>query len=456
MFWARGKARPYEPARFNRQTKNLRDQYPVMQSTAPYTPTTDVRWLALFCFARTAFSSIFTIYSAAIPLLRIDWQMSAARSGMIQSAWHIGYMVSLFAVGFLCDRFGAKRTYMWSAVAAGLSALVFAVFSSGFWSGLALYGLAGLCSGGSYTPGLTIIAERFSPSTRGRAMGFYLAASSLGYALSIMLASRLFPLGGWRLAFLVTCCMPAAGLVLSMVTLRGTPNIVHAANRGKEMRKAIPTVLKNKPALLSMLAYTFHCWELLGMWAWLPAFLAAAAQGAPGRNGSETAIGFGVLLSGLTYFTSMLGSLAGGNLSDKWGRTRTLLLFSCISLGFSFTFGWMASWPLSLLFLVAAFYNLTSIADSSIYSTALTELVEPPFIGAAYGVRSVLGFGAGAVSPWVFGLVLDVVRATPNASETLAWGLAWTSLGLGALPAPVMNWYLRRRPESIRMAHGLR
>ncbi len=119
--------------------------------------------------------------------------MSAAQAGMVQSAWHLGFLVSLFIVGFLGDRFGAKRTYLWSAIAAGTSALVFAVFASDFVSGALLYGFAGLCSGGSYTPGLTLIAERFPPATRGRAMGFFLAAGSLGFALSVVVSSRLFP-----------------------------------------------------------------------------------------------------------------------------------------------------------------------------------------------------------------------------------------------------------------------
>ena len=216
-------------------------------------------------------------------------------------------------------------------------------------------------------------------------------------------------------------------------------------------------MLKNKPALLSMLAYTFHCWELLGMWAWLPAYLAAAALTAAGPDEARaTAVGVGVLLSGFTYLTSMLGSLIGGTLSDRWGRTLTTLLFSCLSLVFSFTFGWMLGWSLAILFIIAACYNLASIADSSIYSTALTELVEPQHIGAAYAVRSVMGFGAGAVSPWIFGLVMDMVHGAPWSSERLAWGLAWTSLGLGALPSPLMNWWLRRRPEATRMARGLR
>jgi len=417
----------------------------------------DSCWLAFFCSARVAFSFIFTSYSAALPLLRSDWSMSAAQAGMVQSAWHLGYLVSLFTVGLLGDRFGAKRTYLWSAVAASASAFVFAAVASSFVSGAVLYGLAGLCSGGSYTPGLALIAERFPPATRGRAMGFYLAAGSLGYAVSVVVSSQLFPVGGWRLAFLVTCSLPAVGLAISLWALRDTPNIVHAGPDGRELWRAIPDVLNNKPALLSMLAYTFHCWELLGMWAWLPAYLATAAQAtSKGTDSHVAAVGVGVLLSGLTYLTSMLGSLVGGTLSDRWGRTSTILLFSCISLVFSFTFGWMLGWPLMVVFAVAACYNFASIADSSIYSTALTELVETSSIGGAYAVRSVMGFSAGVISPWCFGLVIDMVRGVPGAPERLAWALAWTTLGLGALAGPLMSWWLRRRPEAVQMARGRR
>jgi MFS family permease len=417
----------------------------------------EIRWLALFCTARMGFSFVFTTYSAALPLLKNDWMMSATQAGLVQSAWHLGFLVSLFTVGFLGDRFGAKRTYLWSAIAASISALTFAVFAGDFVSGALLYGFAGLCSGGSYTPGLALIAERFAPATRGRAMGFYLAAGSLGYALSVVLSSQLFPIGGWRLAFLVNCSMPLVGLAVSVWVLHDTANIVHAAPRFQDLWRSIPAVLKNKPALLSMLAYTCHNWELLGMWAWLPAYLGVAAQTTGGHAwASARAVEVGVLLSGLTYLTSMLGSLIGGDLSDRWGRCLTMLLFSCISLVFSFTFGWMMGWSLLILFAAAACYNLSSIADSSINSTALTELVEPRYIGAAYALRSVLGFGAGAISPWVFGLVLDLVRGMPQSSEKLAWGLAWTSLGLGALAGPLMTFWLRRRPEAVRMARGLR
>jgi MFS family permease len=101
-------------------------------------------------------------------------------------------------------------------------------------------------------------------------------------------------------------------------------------------------------------------------------------------------------------------------------------------------------------------YNFTGVGDSSIHSTTLTELINPRILGAAYSLRSVLGFGAGAVAPWVFGLVLDWGKGGPLQSETWAWGLAWSTLGVGGLLGPVATLRLRQLPESGRLAGGKR
>jgi len=66
-----------------------------------------------------------------------------------------------------------------------------------------------------------------------------------------------------------------------------------------------------------------------------------------------------------------------------------------------------------------------------------------------------MGFGAGIVSPWAFGFVLDAGRGG-GLSETAVWGLAWSVLALGALPGPLVAWSLRRMPESAAMAVGRR
>jgi MFS family permease len=62
----------------------------------------------------------------------------------------------------------------------------------------------------------------------------------------------------------------------------------------------------------------------------------------------------------------------------------------------------------------------------------------------AYAVRSVVGFGAGVVSPFVFGWALDAAGGSRSSTGAFAWGIAWSTLGLGALLGPVATWKLRR------------
>lgn len=428
-----------------------------MPSTAPATPGSappmgDARWLAWLCLSRLAFSLIFTVYSAVLPLVKDAWGMSAAEAGLVQSAWHGGYVVSLFVAGRLSERYGAKAVFLGMSYAACASALLFALFADGFRSALLLYGLTAICSGGSYTPGLALIAERFEPGRRGRAMGFYLAAASTGYAIALLGAGAVSPLAGWRAALLGAALATLAGAVLAHWVLRGTPNLVSPPAPGEAAGGSIRAVWRNRPARLAILAYSFHCYELLGMWAWLPAFLAASA--AVNGSAGAGAVGFGVALAGVAHLVGTIGSLSGGALSDRYGRTAVMLGMGLASLVFSLAFGWLMAAPLWLLTVIAIVYNITAIGDSSVYSTALTELVPHRLIGPAYAVRSVLGFGMAAVAPWVFGLVLDYGTPAGGEPGRVAWGLAWTSLAMGAVLGPWMSWKLRRTPEGAAMANG--
>jgi MFS family permease len=166
-------------------------------------------------------------------------------------------------------------------------------------------------------------------------------------------------------------------------------------------------------------------------------------------------VGLGAFLAGLTHLTSVAGSLIGGALSDARGRTAVMIVMASGSLACGFVFGWLVSAPLWVLVAVAMLYNLTGIGDSSVYSTALTEVVSARILGSAYAIRSVMGFGAGIVSPWVFGLVVDAGRSAAL-SQNAVWGLAWGVLALGALPGPLVALSLRRMPESAAMAEGKR
>jgi len=387
-------------------------------------------WLVGLCLSRLSFSVVSNAYAGVLPLVRQEWGMTAAQAATIQSAWHLGYLVSLFVVGMLADRYGARRTYLAGSLLATAAATAFAFGSHGHLSALLLYGLVGLCSGASYTPGLALIFQHAAPATRGSAMGWFLAASSLGYAAALVVVALLASVASWRAALVASAGSAALGAFFGWLALRRLPEVLPAAAPGRSLRRDIADTLRDRPAMAVNWAYTFHCWELLALWAWLPAFLAAAGSAAPG-GGS-----WGIGLAGLAHLCGAAGSIVGGAASDRWGRARVMLVLSLASLTGSFLFGWLAAWPLWLLVPIGALYNLCAIADSSVYSTALAESVPPSRLGTAYSVRSVMGFGAGAISPVVFGGALDLVRALHGPGSPYAWVLAWSTVGLGAILGP--------------------
>jgi hypothetical protein len=72
-------------------------------------------------------------------------------------------------------------------------------------------------------------------------------------------------------------------------------------------------------------------------------------------------------------------------------------------------------------------------------------------LGSALAVRSLLGFGAGALAQWAFGKVLDATNAGPPFSH---WGWAYCLLGAGGALGLLSTIWLRLRPESRRLAGG--
>ena len=377
-----------------------------------------------------------------LPLTQAEWGLAAKEAGLIQSAFHLGYLTSLFIVGFVADHYGAKRAYITTGIAACASPWAFVLFADGFWSAFWLHALTGLCQGGSYTPALALINDHVERTQRGRAMGFLIAGSSAGYAICLGVAGLALHFTGWRGALAIVAFLPVLSWVSAVVVLRETPNRVHARPAGESLLGSLPAVWSNRKGMLSIWGYTCHNWELLGIWAWLPAFLTAALllHGASSGNAATLALTF----SAFTYVANIAGSILGGTMADRWGRTQTILLWSCVSLALSFSIGWLIAAPVALLVTLACVYNLAAIADSSTHSTVLAESVPPHYLGVAYAVRSVVGFGAGVVSPFVFGWALDATGGSKSSTDALAWGIAWSTLGLGALLGPAATWKLRR------------
>ena len=358
----------------------------------------------------------FGSYSGALPVLRKEWGLSAAQAGAIFAGQQIGYTVAVLVLSTLTDVIGVRRIYLTSAVWNGVFGLLFAAFARDFPSALVLRALGGMGLAGTYMPGMRLVVETFPTAHRGRAMGLYIGAFSLGTSLSLLLTGALLPLG-WRTAFLVTALGPLLAAALAWPIVRDvapTP-----ARRRIEFRR----VLRNIRAMRFITAYAAHNWELFGMRSWLPAFLTTLWVQRGLSLTSATARG--AAFSSLVLLAGGVSNAFGGWLSDSLGRRRTVVIFLTASAVVSATIGWTTPLGLGIVLALAVLYGLLVTAESSTLSTAVAESAEPEVLGATMAVQSSLGFLVTAISPPLFGAILDLTGGR--------WGWAFLSLGAAAM-----------------------
>ena len=378
---------------------------------------------------------MFMTYAGTLTVLRDSWGMSATAAGSISSAFQLGYAVSLVVFSALADRFGARRVFQWSMSATAVAAVVFAAFARSYVSGIVLYTLVAVSQGGLYTTALVLISQRYPPERRGSAVGWFIASTSLGYATSLLLCGVMLPHTGYVGAFVMTAAGPVLAALFVWPALRSTTNIVHPV---AERLRFSAGVLRNRPAMRNIIGYTGHSWELVGMWSWTPAFVAAtfAASGAGFIKSAE----LGAYSAASFHAIGVFASSSMGWLSDRLGSRRLMLVLAGGSTVCSFVFGWLLGMPGPIVLAVGALYAFTGIGDSPILSTVLTRTVRASSLGAALALRSLLGFGAGAVAPLAFGAVLDATRE----AGTPAWNVAFTVLGLGGVVAVWSAWGMPR------------
>src|SRR4029450_12172860 len=261
-------------------------------------------WLGAICLSRVGSFMVYIAYAATLPVLQREWHLSGTAAGSIASSFQMAYAVSLMGCSALADRIGARRVFLFGTIASAVVAAAFAIFARDSWSALCLYTLLAVTLGSTYTTGILLVAENVRVERRGRAMGAYLAGHSLGLAPGLVLAGAAIPRGGYVLTFWLLALGPVVGGAIAWLAVGATANVITPRDKGQRFAGE---VLRNRPAMLVIAGYPFHSWELLGMWAWTPAFLAACfvAAGTVLTRGA----GLGAYITSLFHLTGMIASL---------------------------------------------------------------------------------------------------------------------------------------------------
>ncbi|MDA8097812.1 MAG: MFS transporter [Clostridia bacterium] len=384
---------------------------------------------------------------AVLPLIEQDWGMRPSQSGTVMAFFQIGYILTAIIALPLTDRVDARRIVLCGAVLTVASHVLFPLVAKDPFIASVLRGLAGAGIGCIYMPGLRIVSR--IDTLRGRAVGFYVSSYLLGTAFSFLVTGILVSFSTWQqscliIALLSGLSVPAAVYLVTRVSDTGEPPRRHKSPSKPGSRLGWRVLFRqNLPVIIMISVYVVHMWEFYGMRSWISPFLAHVLG-----EGSGAATSLAATITSFLIMLSASATALAGSLSDRYGRLLTASLIMLTSTVCSFTFGWLFGSPLWIIIIIGAVYSIMVVADTPIVSTGITELSDPERLGRIMAWQTFLGYTAASISPVTFGLILE--HSQPN----VAWGLAFSSLGLVAILGPLLLLLLARLPEKAFLCHG--
>ncbi len=396
------------------------------------------RWriLALLSIAELLAMSLWFSGSAVVPALRSDWTLSASSANWLTIAVQLGFVCGTLLSAFLNlpDIISTRYLVAVCGLAGATTNVIFGYFAQGAGLGITMRFLTGLFLAGVYPPGMKMLASWFR-SSRGTALGVLVGALTLGKASPYLING----LGSqnWRHNILLSSLLAAVGAVIVLLFVGEGPFSLPAARFDW---KQVVKVFSNRGVRLANFGYFGHMWELYAMWAWTPVMIRAslATQGSP-EHLAEVA-------SFLVIGCGAIGCVMAGLIADRVGRTVVTSWAMAISGSCCLLIGFLFEADPVLLLLVAAIWGATVVADSAQFSTCVTELGNPQYIGTALTIQTCIGFLLTSIS----------IELIPRMVDLVGWHYAFAILAPGPLLGVIAMMRLRSLPEAVKIAQGRR
>lgn len=379
--------------------------------------------LTLICYAN---------FPALQPQFEILWGLSKMESGLIFGIFFGGVLAGTPLLSPLADRYDPRRVWMFSAALMALSTFGFAFLARGFWSALLFRGLTGIGLSGVYMPGLKILSDRLQGRVQTRATVVYTASFIIGFSISFAMTGEIAEAFGWQWAFIAS---GIALVVAALLVLLIPPAEKHHLREDDTHVMDFRPILRARSAMAFITAYGAHCWEAFTLGSWSVAVLTFhLTVFEPDLNPAFNPI----WVASVTGLIGFPASVIGNELCLRFGRRRVIFFISAVSALISAVFGfllWLPYWFLVIMSFVVAF--MISL-DSGSLSAGMIRRAPQGYTAATMAIYSMAGFGAGLIGPFVFGAVLDLV----GDRNTFGWGLAYASVGLAAIGAPLAMRYM--------------
>lgn len=394
-------------------------------------------WAGLTILASALLLAMTTWFSATavIPQLRSLWSLSASQAAWLTIAVQLGFVAGALgsAIMSLADRYSPRRLMLCGAIGAAiLNALL--LLSPGVSASISLRAGTGLFLAGVYPPAMKAMATWFR-YRRGSALGIMVGALTIGSATPHLVNG----LGGldWRMVIVATSVLTLAGGLVAEFAGRDGP---YPFPRGSFDPRRTWQVFTDRGVLLSSIGYFGHMWELYAMWAWFAVFFARTLT----LQGAAEPVRLAALATFAVIGVGGAGCWVGGELGDRWGRTRITILAMAISGSCALTIGLLRTAPLPLVFGVGLLWGFWVIADSAQFSTVITEVADQSYVGTALTLQLAIGFTLTVATIWLI----------PFLEAAVTWRYAFAALALGPVAGIAAMRALGRSPEASRISGG--
>ena len=354
------------------------------------------------------------------PLLREVYGVGYTELGLAISVFSIVTACTQVPVGFVVDRFGARRILIAGLL---LEAAAFALIGliPVYGAFVALMAVAGLANSVYHPADYSLLNASVDPRRMGRAFSFHTAAGMLGNAVAPVTMVFLMTLTDWRTA-LVLCATFGAlvGLMVALNTrtLRDRSDSGTAGDGSGAGHASGATGLRlllSLPILLGLLFFFGISVSQHGIQSFSVSAL-HAIHDAPLSEATTVLTAY--------LFASPIGVLAGGWVADRIRRRHDVFAALCFVVTAG-CIGAVAAFPLPLA-AIGALFAVTGLFAGMVSPSRdmLIRSMSPPGeIAKVFGFVSV-GFNLGGIAaPAMFGFLLD--RSDPG---IVFWVVAGASL----------------------------
>ncbi len=373
------------------------------------------RQLLLICAVAVLAMGLWFSASSVVPQLSDEWHLSDAGATWLTTAVQLGFVAGALASAVLNlpDRVSTTRLIGGAALAGAAANEAVALFAHGLALAIPLRFLTGMALAGVYPPGIKLMATWFRAG-RGFAVGALVGALALGSGTPHLVNAA--PSLDWQAVLSVASVLAVAGAGLAVSALHEGPYATAAApfHPGYVRR-----LFGDRAQRLVCFGYFGHMWELYAMWTWVPAYaaasFAAAGDGDPSRTSVELAAFATVGVAGLA------GCILGGLVADVRGRAAVTIGSMAVSGTCCVAAAALYGLAPAVVVVLMLVWGTAVVADSAQFSTALTEVADPDYVGTAVTAQTAIGFAITVVS----------IRLLPTVRDAVGWRYAFLFLAVG-------------------------